>query len=245
MFTFFEHPQSTRFIVKEKEVLSAFKIEFVSPSFINEAYKYFVGVNSESERLLSIGERGIILDIKNNALIILDVQKAFDDKKWGERNNLSAEDNIRKLLTLWRKKGLQVIYIQHMSDNPSSVFHPKNEGFAIKELVEPIEEEIIITKKVNSSFIGTNLEEFLLLNDIRTLIITGLTTPHCVSTTTRMSGNLGFNTYLISDATAAFGMTDHNDNYYDADTIHDTSLATLNEEFATILTTEQLINVIE
>ena len=62
------------------------------------------------------------------------------------------------------------------------------------------------------------------------------------STTTRMSGNLGFNTYLISDATAAFGITDQNDNYYDAETIHNISLATLNEEFATILTTEQLLN---
>lgn len=185
------------------------------------------------------------MDIKNIALIIIDVQKAFDDKKWGERNNLSAEENISRLLTLWRKKGWQVIHIQHMSDNPSSVFHPKNEGFTIKELVEPIDEEVIITKKVNSSFIGTNLEEFLKLNHIRTLIITGLTTPHCVSTTTRMSGNLGFNTYLISDATAAFGMKDQNDNYYDAETIHNTSLATLNEEFATILTTEQLIDVVK
>lgn len=185
------------------------------------------------------------MDIKNIALIIIDVQKAFDDKKWGERNNLSAEENISKLLTLWRKKGWQVIHIQHMSDNPSSVFHPKNKGFTIKELVEPIDEEVIITKKVNSSFIGTNLEEFLKLNHIRTLVITGLTTPHCVSTTTRMSGNLGFDTYLISDATAAFGMKDQNDNYYNAETIHNTSLATLNEEFATILTTEQLIDVIK
>ncbi|MBT2668849.1 cysteine hydrolase [Bacillus sp. ISL-4] len=182
------------------------------------------------------------MDKVKNALIIVDVQKAFEDKKWGERNNLSAEENIRKILTLWREKGWQVIHIQHMSDNPSSVFHPKNEGFAIKKLVEPLGEEVIITKKVNSSFIGTKLEEFLKLNDITTVVITGLTTPHCVSTTTRMSGNLGFNTYLISDATAAFGIKDQNDNYYDAETIHNISLATLNDEFATILTTEQLIN---
>ena len=181
------------------------------------------------------------MDKEKNALIIVDVQKAFEDKKWGERNNLSAEENIRKILTLWREKGWQVIHIQHMSDNPSSVFHPMNEGFAIKELVEPLEEEVIITKKVNSSFVGTKLEEFLKLNDITTVVITGLTTPHCVSTTTRMSGNLGFNTYLISDATASFGIKDQNGNYYDVETIHNISLATLYDEFATILTTEQLV----
>lgn len=179
---------------------------------------------------------------KKKALIIVDVQKAFDDKKWGVRNNLIAEENICKILQLWRDKGWAVIHIQHTSDNPSSLFYPKNKGFAIKEIVEPIDEEVIITKKVNSSFIGTNLEEYLKGNKITTVVITGLTTPHCVSTTTRMSGNLGFDTYLISDATAAFGMKDQNEIYYDAETIHNISLATLHDEFATIFTTEQLIN---
>jgi nicotinamidase-related amidase len=112
-------------------------------------------------------------------------------------------------------------------------------------LVKPIKGETVITKKVNSSFIGTNLEAFLKSNGITTVVITGLTTPHCVSTTTRMSGNLGFNTYLISDATAAFGLNGQNNNYYDAETIHNISLATLNEEFATILTTEQLMNELQ
>ncbi|MBZ5520341.1 cysteine hydrolase family protein [Bacillus sp. KS1] len=179
---------------------------------------------------------------KKKALIIVDVQKAFGDKKWGERNNVKAEENISKILKLWREKGWTVIYIQHTSDKPGSLFYPKNEGVAIKEIVKPMDKEVIITKKVNSSFIGTNLEELLKANDITTVVITGLTTPHCVSTTTRMSGNLGFDTYLISDATAAFGMRDQNDTYYDAETIHNISLATLHDEFATILTTDQLIN---
>ena len=43
---------------------------------------------------------------KKEALIIVDVQKAFDDKKWGERNNLNAEENISKILQLWREKGM-------------------------------------------------------------------------------------------------------------------------------------------
>ena len=108
----------------------------------------------------SNSKRGIIVE-KKKALIIVDAQKAFDDKKLGERNNLNAEENISKILQLWREKGWLVIHIQHTSDNPNSLFYPKNEGFAIKEIVEPIDEEVIITKKVNSSFIGTNLGEFL------------------------------------------------------------------------------------
>lgn len=181
------------------------------------------------------------MEQKNIGLIIVDVQKAFDDKKWGERNNLNAEENIHSILSLWRKKGWHVFHIQHKSDQPHSLFHPDNEGFSIKELVKPIPGEKIITKKVNSSFIGTDLKNLLKSNEITTVVIVGLTTPHCVSTTTRMSGNLGFKTYLISDATAAFPLKDQHNNYFDAETIHTISLATLNEEFAIIVTTEQLI----
>lgn len=179
---------------------------------------------------------------KKKALIIVDVQKAFDDRKWGDRNNLNAEHNIRELLKNWRARGWLVIHIQHTSDNPNSLFHPNNVGFEIKEIVQPIANEIVIEKKVNSSFIGTNLEQVLKGNEIQTVIITGLTTPHCVSTTTRMSGNLGFETYLISDATAAFGLKGEDGIFYDAQTIHTISLATLHNEFATVLTTDHLIN---
>ena len=184
------------------------------------------------------------METRNIALLIIDVQKAFEDEKWGERNNSVAEENISRILKQWRAKGGLVIHIQHMSDDPSSLFHPKNPGFAIKNIVKPREDEIVLTKKVNSSFIGTKLEEYLKNNEIETVVITGLTTPHCVSTTTRMSGNLGFTTYLISDATAAFGMADQNGTYYDAETIHAITLATLHDEFASIRTTEEIINEI-
>lgn len=180
--------------------------------------------------------------VKKKALIIVDVQQAFEDKKWGERNNVHAEENISRILNAWREKGWFVIHIQHVSDKPNSIFHPTNEGFAIKEIVKPHDEEIVIEKKVNSSFIGTNLEEELKKNKVSQVVITGLTTPHCVSTTARMSGNLGFETYLISDATAAFGLKDQNNIYYDAEMIHNISLATIHDEFATVLTTEQLLN---
>jgi nicotinamidase-related amidase len=86
------------------------------------------------------------MDNKDKALILVDIQKAFDDKKWGERNNLNAEENTSKILQLWRKKGFTVIIIKHKSDNPRSVFHSDNEGYAIKDIVKPIDGEVMITK---------------------------------------------------------------------------------------------------
>lgn len=121
--------------------------------------------------------------------------------------------------------------------------HHSNEGSEFKDSVKPIEGEVVIQKKVNSAFIGTNLEEYLRANGIEKVVIVGLTTPHCVSTTTRMSGNLGFDTYIISGATAAFGMKGPNDIYYNAEEIHAISLATLHEEFATILTTKEMMRI--
>ncbi|WKA58444.1 cysteine hydrolase family protein [Planococcus shenhongbingii] len=181
------------------------------------------------------------MENEKTALILVDVQKAFDDPEWGQRNNPEAEENMERILKRWREKGGFTIHIQHQSENPESLFHPAKESFAIKKSVLPVNDEPVITKKVNSAFIGTDLEQQLKANRITAVIIAGLTTPHCVSTTTRMSGNLGFNTYLVSDATAAFAMTDQNGVHYDAETVHAISLATLHEEFATVLTTEQLI----
>ncbi|MGN4423891.1 hypothetical protein ACTFQN_08585 [Bacillus cereus group sp. MYBK30-1] len=45
------------------------------------------------------------------ALIIIDVQYAFNLPYWGVRNNLFAEDNMRSLLEEWRRRKLPVIHI--------------------------------------------------------------------------------------------------------------------------------------
>lgn len=92
---------------------------------------------------------------------------------------------------------------------------------------------------------GTGLEDWLKDYSYKTLIITGLTTPHCVSTTTRMAGNLGFETYLVADATAAFDLIGHDNKLYKADDIHSISLATLNGEFATITESSQVIEALK
>lgn len=177
-------------------------------------------------------------------LIIIDVQKGFKDPKWGKRNNLDAEDKIKELLDFWRKKDWPVIHIQHASTSVTSPLHPDQPGFEIMDAVKPQGNEPVIQKEVNSAFIGTNLETMLKEKESVMLVITGLTTNHCVSTTTRMAGNLGFKTYLIGDATAAFDQTDHNGRHYAADEVHNISLANLHGEFATVLSGEEIIKLV-
>lgn len=180
---------------------------------------------------------------KKPALILIDVQKAFlEEDHWGgNRNNKNAEVICGKILNRWRALNLPIFHIRHSSTNPNSKLHPTNKGFEFNENVIPKGKEPVITKNVNSAFIGTALKEQIDSLNIKTLVIVGITTNHCVSTTTRMAGNYGYETYLISDATATFDRIGINGEKYDAETIHLTSLANLNEEFATVWTIKKLM----
>ncbi|OWP55319.1 MAG: cysteine hydrolase [Thermoplasmatales archaeon B_DKE] len=177
----------------------------------------------------------------NSALVIVDVQKGWDDDFWGKRNNPEAEKNIARLLDAWRSSRRPVVFFQHMSRNPKSPLFPGQAGNEIKEIVRPIDDEKVFTKSVNSCFIGTGFEDWLRENGIDTLVIVGITTQHCVSTTARMSGNLGFRTFVVSDATVAFEAKGVNGVKYDAETVHALSLATIMDEFATVLNTEAML----
>jgi nicotinamidase-related amidase len=179
------------------------------------------------------------------ALILIDIQVGFDDPKWGPRNNPDAERNAGQLLLAWRAAGRPIFHVQHASRNPSSPLHPSQPGFRLKSLVTPENGEPLITKNVNSAFIGTNLAELLQTKGIRELVIAGLTTPHCVSTTTRMAGNLGYNVYLVSDATAAFQLTSPDGTLCDAETVHRVSLTTLHGEFAEVVDTASILRAEE
>lgn len=176
----------------------------------------------------------------NPALTLVDIQKGFDNlNHWGgQRNNQDAEKNAADLLRLWRQNNLPVFHIKHCSLIPASPLNEANEGNEFKEIVTPAAGEPIIKKNVNSAFIGTNLKELLDNKKITKLVIAGLTTDHCISTTTRMAGNLGFDTFLVSDATATFNKKGLDGKNYPAELIHETALASLHEEFAQIVTTD-------
>lgn len=180
----------------------------------------------------------------NSALIVIDVQQAFNDPAWGQRNNPQAELRIADLLSAWRLRSMPLIHIQHRNPAPGSLFNPDGPGFPFKPEAQPLPGEPVLYKRVNSSFIGTDLEARLRAQSIDTVIIVGITTDHCCSTTARMAANLDFNTCFISDATATFERTSPSGRYYTADEMHDTALTSLSGEFATILTTEELLSVL-
>ena len=183
---------------------------------------------------------------ENVALLMIDMQKGFDiEDHWGgNRNNPDAETKAKTILNKWREQQLPVFHIIHSSQDPNSKLHESHPGFEIKDFAKPIDDEPLIVKSVNSGFIGTDLEEQLRNQNIHKVVILGLTTNHCISTTTRMAGNLGFDTLLISDATATFDRVGINGELFPAELIHQTTLANLQDEFAQIIDTQKLLELV-
>lgn len=180
----------------------------------------------------------------NATLLVIDVQQGFNDPRWGERNNPQAEANIARLLRAWRATHRPVVHVQHTSTQPTSPLHPEQPGVAFKPEAHPQPGEPIVQKSVNSAFIGTDLEARLRAAHVGTLVIVGLTTDHCVSTTTRMAGNLGFHVHLIGDATATFAKVGPDGRTYAAQDVHDVHLASLHGEFADVTTTNAVLDAL-
>jgi len=183
---------------------------------------------------------------KNHALLLVDIQKAFLEKDYPGliRNNENAEFICGKILKKWRTLDLPIINVRHSSTNPESKLHKSRPGFEFNDYVTPLENEMVLTKEVNSAFIGTNLENILIKSHIDTLVIVGMTTNHCISTTVRMSGNLGFDTYLISDSTACYNTKGLNGEIIPCNTIYNSALASLQEEFATVIDSKELFDIL-
>ena|SRR5690348_15172367 len=183
---------------------------------------------------------------KNAALILIDIQQGFDQPGyWGQRNNPDAEAKAAALLKAWRDSGRPLFHVRHLSRNPKSPLAPGQPGCEIKPEVQPLAGEPVIGKDVNSAFIGTDLEARLRQAGIGTLVVAGLTTPHCVSTTVRMAGNLGFQAFVAADACAAFAQTGHDGRVYGAEIVHQVALANLHGEFAEVIDSRAILGALE
>lgn len=177
-------------------------------------------------------------------LIIIDMQKGMASPAAGPRNNANAEGNIAALLNAWRKANATVVHVRHISRAPGSPFWPGQPGVEFQDQLAPLPNEHVVEKNVPDALVNTGLEKWLRVRGVTKLVIVGVSTNNSVEATARTAGNLGFETQVVVDATFAFDKVDYLGTQRTAEEVHAMSLANLDGEYATIATTQRLLETI-
>lgn len=177
-------------------------------------------------------------------LIIIDMQRGMGSPLAGERNNPSAEGEIARLLKVWRGVAAPIVHVRHISRTPGSPFWPGQSGVEFQPKLAPLDTEHVVEKNVPDAFINTGLERWLHVRGFDTVAIVGVSTNNSVEATARTAGNLGFQTFVVADATFAFAKTDFAGVYRAADEVHAMALANLQGEYATVISSNELKNIL-
>jgi nicotinamidase-related amidase len=148
-------------------------------------------------------------------------------------------------LTRWRAADAPIYHVRHDSTEPNSTYRPGQPGNEFKEVARPLDREPVIVKRVHSAFIGTDLESRLRNSGQTTLAIAGVITNNSVEATVRTANNFGFDVYLVEDACFTFGKRDWHGRERTAEEVHAMSLANLHGEYCTVVTTDELIRLLD
>ena len=181
-------------------------------------------------------------------LLLIDIQKGVNTHQhWGgptgRRNNPDAEPNMQRLLAAWRAAGHQVFWTRHNSrEDASPLKYALPTGDQIDGF-DPADGEVVIEKDVNSAFVGTDMELRMRQHGVSRLVVAGFFTNFCVETSVRMSGNMGYDTYLVHDACATCNRIGPDGTDYDPQLLHDVTVSNLHGEFCTALDTETTLRI--
>jgi nicotinamidase-related amidase len=175
------------------------------------------------------------------ALIIIDMQRGMLPENTGARNNPGAEDNIARLLAVWRERDLPIVHVRHMSRQPGSPFWPGSEKCEFQPRFEPLPHEHRLEKNVNDAFANSGLERWLRVRGIARLVVAGVSTNNSVEATVRAAFCLGFEVTLPGDACYTYDKVDILGVPRSAEDWHVTALSNLNGEYATVVRTEEVV----
>ncbi|QAY58568.1 cysteine hydrolase [Microbacterium protaetiae] len=141
-----------------------------------------------------------------SALVVIDMQQGFTDPSWGEPADLDGcRAHVNDLVAAFTNAGLPIVIVRHDSDKPSSPLRRDAPGNAFFDDIAAVDPAVLITKSVNSAFLGDpDLDDWLRSRGIDTLVVCGIQTNMCVETTARMGGNLGYRVVVPLDATTTF-----------------------------------------
>lgn len=186
-----------------------------------------------------------MLHPKRPVLIPIDMQRAFDLPGRPRRWNSDLDRNGLALLEAWRERRLPVIHVRNDAIDSGSWFHPTHPGHAWRAGFEPGRGESLVSKSVNSAFIGTDLDLRLRRLGADAIVLFGMRTDMCVSSTARSGANIGWRVIVVADACDCCDLPDpFGPGVIQAEDAHRVHLATLGDEYAETILSKDAIAMV-
>jgi nicotinamidase-related amidase len=222
-----------------EKVNRRWKITELGKFVVQTTLKYLEELNRTSpEKKIHKSSRFLSNEI---ALVVINAQRALLNPDLGTSSNSQVEEKINQLLKFFREKNRTIIHVKHVSKHPKSVFHKDNLESDFIPLLAPQGEERVVEKFKSSSFTETQLNEILESLAIESLILVGFTANDCIDATAKNSSELGFNTFVVGDATATFDIAAHDGKLYKAEKIHNLTLANLHAFGAEVILADHIL----
>ncbi|RUO99804.1 cysteine hydrolase family protein [Hyphomicrobium sp.] len=178
--------------------------------------------------------------VGNSALVLIDCQNTYREGIMQLEGVEPALEQCRDLLLRYREAGRPVIHIQH-DEGPGTPYDVRERIGAIADVVAPREGEDVVVKTYPSSFEKTNLDDLLKAHGVEDIALVGFMTHVCVSSTARAAFNHGYRPTVIGNATATRSLPNPSGGVVSAKTLHEASLAGLNDIFAVVVSSADQI----
>jgi nicotinamidase-related amidase len=184
--------------------------------------------------------------IDQSALLVIDAQDSFKaTPKWERRNNRSFEQNVTRLIDLYRAARLPIFYFLHTDDDPG--FETTSPYFKLMNFLKPLAGEPVIVKNTRNVFTSTTLGERLLELGVRRVVITGIQMEQCCETSARVAADLGYCVDFVTEATMTFPIVNRDNpaEELDVESIRVRTEYALRGRFATIRRVDDLARELE
>ncbi len=179
----------------------------------------------------------------STALIVIDMQKGYDDPSYyGARNNPECEANVAKLIEAWRAQKWPIVFVRHDAHDELSPLSPGRDGNAFKDVVAG-KPDLLVVKSTRSAFMGKpDLHGWLQEQGVKGVAICGIQTNVCCDTTARMAADLGYEVLFVHDATCTFDIEAPNHQVFRAREVARYTVVNLQAEFAQVVFTAELLD---
>jgi nicotinamidase-related amidase len=178
---------------------------------------------------------------KKRALLVIDVQNEYFTGLLPITYPQNSTSNIVTAIHAATDTHIPIVMVQHTSK--AKAFVKGSDGWELHESVKDAETAHTIEKTMASSFVGTDLEEWLRKNDIDTVVISGYMSQHCCDTTARYAHHLGFNVEFLSDATGTLAF-ENKGGKATAEELHRATLVEQAFRFSNVMSTQEWIGTI-